>query len=69
MREILEKGLPHLEEFATGEKDAKPADQRGPPQSDLLVELLDQTPTFDPAEPDPVPDFEFDQSVPGDFDP
>ena len=27
MREILEKGLPHLEEFATGEKDAKPADQ------------------------------------------
>jgi len=42
---------------------------RGPPQSDLLVELLDQTPTFDPAEPDPVPDFEFDQSLPDDFNP
>ena len=27
MREILEKGLPHLEEFATGEKDASPSDQ------------------------------------------
>ncbi len=28
MREILEKGLPHLEEFVTGEKeDAKPSDQ------------------------------------------
>jgi hypothetical protein len=28
---------------------------RGPPQSDLLTGLLDQTPAFDPAEPDPVP--------------
>ena len=27
MREILEKGLPHLEEFATGENDTRPADQ------------------------------------------
>ena len=27
MRDILDKGLPHLEEFATGEKDARPADQ------------------------------------------
>jgi hypothetical protein len=35
---------------------------RGPPQSDLLTGLLDQTPAFDPAEPDPVPDFDFDQS-------
>ena len=41
---------------------------RGPPQSDLLTGLLDQTPAFDPAEPDPVPDFEFDQSLPDDFD-
>jgi len=40
---------------------------RGPPQSDLLTVLLDQTPAFDPAEPDPVPDFEFDQSLPDDF--
>ena len=41
---------------------------REPPQSDLLVELLDQSPAFDPAEPDPVPEFDFDQSVPDDFD-
>jgi len=41
---------------------------RGPPQSDLLTGLLDQTPAFDPAEPDPIPDFEFDQSLPDDFD-
>ena len=41
---------------------------RGPPQSDLLTGLLDQTPAFDPAEPDPVPDFAFDQSLPDDFD-
>ena len=27
MREILEKGLPHLEEFVTGENDARPTDQ------------------------------------------
>ena len=40
---------------------------RGPPQSDLLIGLLDQTPAFDPAEPDPIPDFEVDQSGP-DFD-
>ena len=40
---------------------------RGPPQADLLTGLLDQTPAFDPAEP--VPDFEFDQSLPEDFDP
>ena len=26
---------------------------RGPPQSDLLVELLDQTPAFDPDDLDP----------------
>ena len=38
-------------------------------QSDLLTGLLDQTPTFDPAEPEPVPDFDFDQSLPDDFDP
>jgi hypothetical protein len=41
---------------------------RGPPQSDLLTGLLDQTPAFDPAEPEPIPDFEFDQSTPDDFD-
>jgi hypothetical protein len=37
---------------------------RGPPQSDLLTGLLDQTPAFDPAEPEPHPAFEFDQSLP-----
>ena len=41
---------------------------RGPPQSDLLTGLLDQTPAFDPTEPEPIPDFEFDQSTPDDFD-
>ena len=29
---------------------------RGPPQSDLLTRLLDQTPAFDPAEPEPIPE-------------
>ena len=38
---------------------------RGPPQADLL---LDQTPDFDLTEPEPVPDYDFDQSVPDDFD-
>jgi hypothetical protein len=42
---------------------------RGPPQSDLLTGLLDQTSAFDPAEAEPVPDFEFDQSLPDDFEP
>ncbi len=41
---------------------------RGPPQSDLLVELLDQSPAFDPSEPEPAPDFVFDQSLPDEFD-
>jgi hypothetical protein len=36
---------------------------RGPPQSDLLTGLLDQTPAFDPAEPEPIPDQRF-ASVP-----
>jgi hypothetical protein len=31
--------------------------------------LLDQTPAVDHSQPDPVPDFEFDQSVPDEFDP
>ena len=41
------------------------APARAPPQRDLLI---DQTPSFDPTEPEPVPDFHFDQSLPGDFD-
>ena len=40
---------------------------RGPPQPDLPLDgeapdHLDQTPAFDAAEPDPIPDFDFDQS-------
>ena len=40
---------------------------RGPPQSDLGLDFeptleLDQTPAFDPSQPEPVADLEFDQS-------
>jgi len=40
---------------------------RGPPQHDLGFDAqsspdMDQTPAFDPTEPEPVPDFDFDQS-------
>ena len=40
---------------------------RGPPQPDLPLDAeapdhLDQTPNYDAAEPDPIPDFDFDQS-------
>jgi hypothetical protein len=43
------------------------APARGPPQPDLPLDseapdYLDQTPAFDAAEPDPIPDFDFDQS-------
>jgi hypothetical protein len=41
------------------------APARGPPQRAFL---LDQTSSFDPADPNPVPDFQFDQSLPDDFD-
>jgi len=41
------------------------APARGPPQRDLLI---DQIPSFDPADPEPVPDFLFDQSLPDEFD-
>ena len=56
MRKILEKGLPHLEEFATGRKEARPADQlkaidiaakfglpKEPYDQDLIDELWDAT--------------------------
>ena len=58
---VLHLDLPH--------KPPPLSPARGPPQSDLLTGLLDQTSTFDPAEPEPVPDFDFDQSLPDDFDP
>ena len=38
---------------------------RAPPQTDLL---LDQTPEFDPTEPEPAPEFTFDQSLPDELD-
>jgi len=41
------------------------APARGPPQRDFL---LDQTSSFDPTDPESVPNFQFDQSLPGDFD-
>lgn len=37
------------------------APARGPPQPELL---FDQTPGFDPTDPEPIPDFDFDQSLP-----
>ena len=56
MREILEKGLPHLEEFVTGENDTRPAHQlkaieiaaryglpKDPYDHDLIDELWDVT--------------------------
>lgn len=33
------------------------------------VELIAQTPDFDRAEPDPAPEFDFDPSVPDNFEP
>jgi hypothetical protein len=39
---------------------------RGPPQHDLAFDAdpgFDQTPAYDPTEPEPVPDFDFDQST------
>ena len=54
------EGLPH--------KPPPLSPARRPPQNDLLTGLLDQTPAFDPAEPEPIPDFDFDQSLPDDFD-
>jgi len=43
------------------------APARAPPQHDLEFDtehalVLDQTPAFDPADPEPVPDFQFDQA-------
>lgn len=43
---------------------------RAPPQTSFGPELdedlgMGQTPAFDPADPDPVPDDDFDQRTPG----
>ena len=53
---LLHLDLPHLP------PPLSPA--RGPPQGDFL---LDQTSGFDPAEPEPVPELFFDQSLPDEF--
>jgi len=43
---------------------------RGPPQIDLLSDeaASDPSHSFDPSDPEPVPECEFDQSVPDEFD-
>jgi len=65
----LESGSPRDACIAWGEglphRPPPLAPARGPPQRDLL---LDQTSSFDPADPEPAPDFPFDQSLPDDFD-
>ena len=50
---LLHLGLPHQPPPVT------PA--RAPPQAELS---LDQTSRFDPADSEPIPDMDFDQSVP-----
>jgi len=54
---LLHLGLPHQPPPVT------PA--RGPPQAELS---LDQTPRYDPADPEPLPDLDFDQSLPEAWD-
>jgi hypothetical protein len=44
------------------------APARGPPQIDFLTGPSDHSHGFDPAESEPAPEFEFDQSVPDDLD-
>ena len=53
---LLHLDLPHLP------PPLSPA--RGPPQGDFL---LDQTSGFDPTDPEPVPEYIFDQSLPDEF--
>lgn len=55
-RILLHLDLPH--------RPPPVAPARDPPQGDFL---LDQSPAFDPTEPEPVPEYEFDQSVPDEF--
>jgi hypothetical protein len=68
----LESGSPRNACIAWGEglphRPPPLSPARAPPQADLLTDPLDQTPAFDPFEPDPVPGFEFDQSAPDELD-
>jgi hypothetical protein len=57
--------LTHLG-LPTGPPPLIPA--RGPPQPELAFDTdpdldLDQTPVYDLTEPEPIPDFDFDQSA------
>ena len=67
LREILDVGLPHLKDFATGKKDAKPADQlkaidiaaryglpKEPYDEDLIFDLMDATIAVLPDDPELV---------------
>ncbi|TVR60583.1 MAG: IS91 family transposase [Gemmatimonadales bacterium] len=56
-RILLHLDLPH--------RPPRVSPARGPPQAELH---LDQSPTFDLAAPEPIPDFEFDQSPPHEWD-
>ena len=56
-RILLHLDLPH--------RPPRVSPARGPPQAELHI---DQSPAFDLAVPDPVPEFEFDQSGPHDWD-
>ena len=65
----LESGPPRNACIAWGEglphRPPPLSPARGPPQIEFLTDL---SPAFDPSEPEPVPEFEFDQSLPDDFD-
>ncbi len=56
-RILLHLDLPH--------RPPRVSPARGPPQAELD---LDQSPAFDLAAPEPIPEFEFDQSSPHDWD-
>ena len=45
-----------------------PARGPGHRAESVVGDFLDQTPAFDPTEAEPIPDFVFDQSLPGEFD-
>ena len=54
---LLHLDLPH--------RPPRVSPARGPPQAELD---LDQSPAFDLAAPEPIPQFEFDQSLPDDWE-
>ena len=64
----LESGAPRSIAWGEGLPHNPPplSPARGPPRGVVPAGLLDQTPALDAAEPDPVPDFEFDRSLPDD---